>query len=64
MTTISNTLIATKVNNLSIQQQVLVPGDKSISHRAMILGGIAQGKTQVSGFLESADCLATMRAMQ
>ncbi|HFC29882.1 MAG TPA: 3-phosphoshikimate 1-carboxyvinyltransferase [Oceanospirillales bacterium] len=64
MTTISNTLIATKVNNLSIVQQVLVPGDKSISHRAMILGGIAQGKTQVSGFLESADCLATMRAMQ
>jgi len=41
-----------------------VPGDKSISHRALMLGGIAVGTTEVQGFLESEDCLATMRAMR
>ncbi|MDE2220003.1 MAG: 3-phosphoshikimate 1-carboxyvinyltransferase [Gammaproteobacteria bacterium] len=43
---------------------VRVPGDKSISHRALLLGGIASGETRVSGFLESADCLATMAALR
>jgi 3-phosphoshikimate 1-carboxyvinyltransferase len=43
---------------------IRVPGDKSISHRALMLGGIADGKTRVSGFLASADCLATMAAMR
>ena len=43
---------------------VRVPGDKSISHRALMLGGIADGITEVRGFLESEDCLATMRAMR
>src|ERR1044072_4771361 len=43
---------------------VRVPGDKSISHRALMLGSIADGVTEVSGFLESEDCLATMRAMR
>jgi len=43
---------------------VRVPGDKSISHRALMLGGIAEGVTEVRGFLESEDCLATMRAMR
>src|SRR5712671_612439 len=42
---------------------VSVPGDKSISHRALMLGGIADGVTEVSGFLASEDCLATMAAM-
>ena len=42
---------------------VRVPGDKSISHRALMLGGIAEGTTEVRGFLESEDCLATMKAM-
>ncbi len=41
-----------------------VPGDKSISHRALMLGGIADGQTRVSGFLQSADCLATMAALR
>lgn len=41
-----------------------VPGDKSISHRALMLGGIAEGVSEVRGFLESEDCLATMRAMR
>ncbi|HEY4366056.1 MAG TPA: 3-phosphoshikimate 1-carboxyvinyltransferase [Steroidobacteraceae bacterium] len=43
---------------------VRVPGDKSISHRALMLGSIADGITEVGGFLESEDCLATMRAMR
>ncbi|MDX1500332.1 MAG: 3-phosphoshikimate 1-carboxyvinyltransferase, partial [Woeseiaceae bacterium] len=42
---------------------VTVPGDKSISHRALMLGGIAEGRTNVSGFLAGDDCLATMAAM-
>ncbi len=43
---------------------IRVPGDKSVSHRAMMLGGIAEGVTEVRGFLESEDCLATMNAMR
>jgi 3-phosphoshikimate 1-carboxyvinyltransferase len=47
-----------------ISGAIRVPGDKSISHRALMLGGIAEGITEVRGFLESEDCLATMRAMR
>jgi len=39
------------------------PGDKSISHRAVILGGIAEGETRIEGFLGADDCLRTARAM-
>ncbi len=42
--------------------RVRVPGDKSISHRSVMLGGIAEGRTEVTGFLASADCLATLEA--
>ena len=42
---------------------VSVPGDKSISHRALMLGGIAVGRTKISGFLAGEDCLATLSAM-
>ena len=41
-----------------------VPGDKSISHRALMLGAIAEGETRVRGFLESEDCVATRRAFE
>jgi 3-phosphoshikimate 1-carboxyvinyltransferase len=44
--------------------EVAVPGDKSISHRAMMLGAIAEGTTTVDGFLDSEDCLATLNAMR
>lgn len=43
---------------------VRVPGDKSISHRSLMLGSIAEGVTEVRGFLESEDCLSTMQAMR
>ena len=42
---------------------VTVPGDKSVSHRALMLGGIADGITEISGFLAGEDCLATLAAM-
>jgi 3-phosphoshikimate 1-carboxyvinyltransferase len=41
-----------------------LPGDKSISHRALMLGALAQGQTHISGFLASEDCLATARALE
>ncbi len=43
---------------------ITVPGDKSISHRSIILGSIAQGISTINGFLDSEDCLATLRAFQ
>jgi 3-phosphoshikimate 1-carboxyvinyltransferase len=44
--------------------ELTVPGDKSISHRSLMLGSVAEGETRVTGFLASEDCLATMSAMQ
>ncbi|EIC20995.1 3-phosphoshikimate 1-carboxyvinyltransferase [Thiorhodovibrio frisius] len=41
-----------------------VPGDKSISHRAVMLGAIADGESRISGFLEGADSLATLKALR
>ena len=41
-----------------------VPGDKSISHRAIMLGSLAEGVTRVSGFLQGEDSLATLRAFR
>jgi len=43
---------------------VTVPGDKSVSHRALMLGSVARGTTEVSGFLAGEDCLATLAAMR
>lgn len=44
--------------------RITVPGDKSISHRALILGAIAEGETRVTGFLQGEDTLATAKAFQ
>lgn len=44
--------------------EITVPGDKSISHRAVMLGSIARGTTTVRGFLDSEDCRATLAALQ
>lgn len=43
---------------------IRVPGDKSISHRAIMLGSLAEGTTSVSGFLEGEDSLATLKAFR
>jgi 3-phosphoshikimate 1-carboxyvinyltransferase len=44
--------------------QMTVPGDKSISHRALLLGAIAHGRTSIRGFLNGEDCLATLGALR
>ena len=51
-----------KISKLThpLRGELKVPGDKSISHRAVMLGSLAQGDTEVSDFLEGADCLSTI----
>ena len=48
----------------SLQGQARVPGDKSISHRAIMLGSIAEGITHISGFLMGEDALSTLKAFR
>ncbi|MDP4652264.1 MAG: 3-phosphoshikimate 1-carboxyvinyltransferase [Haliea sp.] len=47
-----------------ISGEARVPGDKSISHRSIMLGALAEGTTRVSGFLEGEDALATVAAFR
>ena len=44
----------------NLRGTITVPGDKSISHRSVMLGSIADGDTKVSGFLTGEDCLSTI----
>jgi len=48
----------------TLQGRIRVPGDKSISHRAIIMGAIAEGTSSIEGFLEGEDSLATLRAFR
>ena len=48
----------------SLTGRIRVPGDKSMSHRSVMLGALAEGQTQVSGFLEGEDALATVAAFR
>lgn len=48
----------------SITGDIRVPGDKSISHRSIMLGALADGTTEVQGFLEGEDSLATLQAFR
>jgi 3-phosphoshikimate 1-carboxyvinyltransferase len=45
---------------IKLSGEIAVPGDKSISHRAVMLGALANGETVIHGFLPSEDCLATI----
>ncbi len=56
------TIIARSARTL--RGAVRVPGDKSISHRSIMLGSLAEGVTQVEGFLEGEDALATLQAFR
>jgi len=47
----------------SLRGTLRVPGDKSVSHRALMFGALAEGITTVEGFLSSEDCLATLKAL-
>ena len=48
----------------AIHAEITVPGDKSISHRSIMLAALANGSAQITGFLPSEDCLSTMKAFQ
>lgn len=58
----SNTFLIQPGGNL--QGTIRVPGDKSISHRSIMLGALADGVTEVTGFLEGEDALATLNAFR
>lgn len=47
-----------------IKGEISIPGDKSISHRAVMIGSLARGKTRITNFLSSADCLATVECFR
>lgn len=48
----------------ALRGDVTVPGDKSISHRALLLGALADGRSEVRGWLPAADCQATLNAVR
>lgn len=48
----------------SLKGEITVPGDKSISHRGIMFGSIAKGTTEITGFLNSADCNSTMNCFK
>ena len=56
------TLVSSATSGLTGQMDV--PGDKSISHRSLILAGMAVGRTEIQGLLRGEDVLSTLRAMQ
>ena len=50
-----------KFHNIKgLRGEVTVPGDKSISHRAVMFGALSEGKTEITNFLQGADCLSTI----
>ncbi len=64
-TSVSHTLPPEKITahpSQGLMGRLRIPGDKSMSHRSLILGLLSVGETQVSGLLEGADILATARA--
>ncbi len=64
MTTAEKQVVYTVQPGGKFTGRARVPGDKSISHRSIMLGALATGVTEVSGFLEAEDCLCTMAAFR
>jgi 3-phosphoshikimate 1-carboxyvinyltransferase len=60
----SNDLIFLANPGGKLSGRIRVPGDKSISHRSIMLGSLAEGTTEVEGFLEGEDALATLQAFR
>ena len=48
----------------ALRGEITVPGDKSISHRAVMFGSLAEGRTEISHFLQGADCLSTIHCFK
>ena len=54
-----------KINRVkSLNGELTIPGDKSISHRSIMFGSIADGITEVHGFLNGADCISSMNCFR
>jgi 3-phosphoshikimate 1-carboxyvinyltransferase len=47
-----------------LRGRIEVPGDKSVSHRAALLAALAEGPSEIGGYLEAEDCLRTLRAVE
>ena len=54
----------TTIKSKDFNDSIAIPGDKSISHRSIILSAIAVGTTEIFGFLQGKDCLATINALR
>lgn len=62
---ITNKLIPNRISPLSsLKGTISIPGDKSISHRSIMFGAIANGLTEVTGFLDGADCRSTIECFR
>ena len=57
-------LLTISPNGRPLQGTVTVPGDKSITHRALILGALSEGMSTISGYCRGEDCLNTLRAVR
>ena len=57
-----DSISSNKSSNLS--GAIIVPGDKSISHRALIIGSLVTGKVKIKNLLESDDVIATLEALK
>ena len=54
-----------KINRVkSLNGEITIPGDKSISHRSIMFGSIADGITEIHGFLNGADCISSMNCFR
>jgi len=60
----SKTLTFTTKPGSSVSGDIIVPGDKSVSHRSIMFGALAEGTTHIKGFLPGQDCLATMNCFK
>lgn len=57
-------MIALEKASHPLKGDIFVPGDKSISHRSIMFGALAEGTTEITGFLESADCISTIECFK
>lgn len=60
----SDLIVQTSASGLSLRGSLSIPGDKSISHRALMLGALAQGKTRIQGLLLGEDVISTANCLQ
>lgn len=64
MSQVNNPLSFVASPSGSVSGDIIVPGDKSVSHRSIMFGSLADGTTHIKGFLPGQDCLATMNSFK